>query len=175
MVTDTVQPALASAERVIAVNLSSTKDLLEATAYLVAIVAGLGGGISFIVHQVRKSRWRVRAEWTGRWTNEGDVTGTLPSHFVDLALEAKDGELSGLITSRGLGVEAIAPDRSVVGSYSGRHGKIEVYHIRGGHRLDEATAKVSLNRRQLLSWTLVNGVTAFYPTRMECWKLDPDE
>lgn len=151
-------------------SFDQVKDLLEAGAYGVAVAGGIGATVLFLLRHRHARRSHFELAWTGDWLNEGDVTAPRPSHYLLLELAAKDGLLSGIVTSRNLKSEAVAPNRSVTGYFAGRRGRIQVVHIRDGRAIQEAEARLRLGRAQLLEWDALHATADFYPQQASLWK-----
>jgi len=57
--------------------------------------------INDVAAYFRKRKATRVASYCGKWTNEGDCTGSQPSHYVELDLSPTKRGVSGLVSSRG--------------------------------------------------------------------------
>ncbi len=107
---------------------------------------------------------------TGTWTNEGDVTAPLPSHFIDVELLVDGKKVSGIVRSRELQTDSELPNGSLVGERKMRKIAAEVLDVRRGRLVKYGD--ITLERKgDFIHWTARNCVADFLPATARLWKL----
>ncbi len=81
--------------------LVSSKDLLESLSYVVAILAGVAASVLFLRSRYKGLDEELRQKFSGEWTNEGCID-CRETHYVDLELETKGKNISGVLSVRNL-------------------------------------------------------------------------
>ena len=111
---------------------------------------------------------------TGLWTNEGDVIGPIPTHYVDLELLVERSKVSGIVRSNTTRGRTSLPNGSLLGQR--RWGKItaEVVDVRRGRLVKFGDITLRLKGEQLL-WSAKNIQGDFLPKSAALWKLEDDD
>jgi len=119
---------------------------------------------------LEERRKKQAAALLGKWTNEGDVTAEIPSHYLDLEIVSiKGGEVSGIVRSRATASETELPNGSFAGRLRWRKILGEVVDVRQGRLLKYGDVVLRL-RRDRLEWKVQNGVADFLPRSALLWK-----
>ena len=124
---------------------------------------------------IRERSERRANALTGLWTNEGDVIGPIPSHYIDLELLVEDSKVSGIVRSNTTRGRTSLPNGSVLGRK--RWGKLvaEVVDVRRGRLVKFGDITLKLKGERLL-WSAKNLHGDFLPKSTTLWKLeDVDE
>lgn len=133
------------------------KDILEALAYLVGILATLAGGGHFLIQWLKARREQIRKDLNRSWSNEG-LHNPTPAYWHDLDLAEHSGELAGGLTSN----KHHKPLNAIVrfGILRTRVDLIETVGMKG-YTVAVLDIRLSKNRHQL-SWRLLTPEAASY-------------
>lgn len=113
--------------------LNEIKDILEILAYVVAIIGGITGAIIYLQKMYKSQMADLDALFTGHLGNEGSIGDeTMPSHYVELEITAKNGYIDGIVNTRSLTSESEWSGLSVSGKRKWNTAHLDVRHIRGG-------------------------------------------
>lgn len=113
----------------------------------------------------------ARAEkFAGTWSNEGDCTGPIPSHYVELVLTSKGTEVTGIVRSRNLELEAEFPNGSFIGRRRGFWVTGEIIDVSRGRRVRYGRVSMHL-RKGLLEVQATDRLADFLPTQASLWRL----
>ena len=123
---------------------------------------------------IRERNERRAHALTGTWTNEGDVVGPIPSHYVDLELLVEDANVSGIVRSSTTRGRTILPNGSILGRR--RWGKIvaEIVDVRRGRLVKFGDVTLHL-KGDLLLWAAENIQGNFLPKSAALWRLEDDD
>ena len=126
-------------------------QVLEAAAYLAAILGGLSAAIHFIVKQRRESIANLRKVLKNTWTNEGDISST-ETQFITIEIENYQGDLIGSIH---LSSEERPLDCNIEVKWF--YAVLNISRLLGRSSCPVATVKLKLTGNEnRLSWQLKN-------------------
>lgn len=113
--------------------LNEIKDILEILAYVVAIIGGITGAVIYLSKIYKSQMANLDAQFSGHLGNEGSIGDeTMPSHYVELKITAKNGYIDGIVNTRSLTSESEWSGLSVSGKRKWNTAHLDVRHIRGG-------------------------------------------
>lgn len=126
---------------------------------------------------IRERSERSANALTGLWTNEGDVIGPIPSHYIDLELLVEDSKVSGIVRSNATRGRTSLPNGSLLGRK--RWGKIvgEIVDVRRGHVVKFGDITLQLKGEKLL-WSaesIQGGVLPESATLLKFEEADEDD
>lgn len=138
---------------------------------LTVIVGAIFGFFRYIakVHQARAR------DFNGFWTNEGSITGPYPTHYLNLQLNVRGRDVSGIVESRALETGTTLPNGSLRGHLDwgkGIHG--EVVDVSRSRFRRYGTVSLRL-RRGVLTWRTKGQIADFLPTSTELWRMSEDQ
>jgi hypothetical protein len=141
--------------------------LLEAGEKIVVI----SGGLAACCLALKRYTDRLDAHLNGKWTNEGDIT-LVTTHYMDLELEAEDGEVSGVINSRRLSDDTEMRYVSIVGKRFLWWIRLELLDVKLGSLVSFGHVRCRLKKRNM-SWRLTGNTSSeFFPKSTPLWKMD---
>ena len=125
------------------------------------------GGLYKAYIEFDKKRKDVRKKrdgfFIGNWSNEGNIGGDEPSHFVDLNLYCSGKEIMGSINARKNGNDETWIKASMNGKRGVSRSKCKITYVRHGQVLDYGTVILKKDSRRNLKWELKEGVGDFFP------------
>jgi hypothetical protein len=112
----------------------------------------------------------ARAEkFAGTWGNEGDCTGPIPSHYVELVLSSKGTEVTGIVRSRNLESESELPNGSFIGHRRGFRVTGEIVDVSRGRLIHYGKVSMYLHKG-LLEVQATDRLADFLPTQASLWR-----
>jgi hypothetical protein len=147
----------------------NTKDWLEASAWVVAILGGIAGAFIYLGKARAAAIEEDRKVLAREWTNEGDVTGK-DTRFVRLRLEDLQGDLIGTLEAPSVG-----PPLEVHADVGWRSTTLSISQLRGNSIEPVATIEVRVTgNKNRLSWVVTSLARPSYlPPRTVLWPAGP--
>ena len=135
------------------------------------------GGLYKAYIEFDKKRKALRKKgngfFTGNWSNEGNIGGDEPSHFVDLRLYCSGKEISGSINARKNSSDETWINASMNGKRVASRSKCKITYVRQGQVLDYGTVILKKDSKRNLKWELKEGVGDFFPKETTLYRSLP--
>lgn len=153
----------------------NTVELLKETAAVVTALAVIFGAVVAVFRYIAKVHQARADALVGFWTNEGDITGPYPTHYLNLELKLKGRDVSGIVESRALETGTTLPNGSLRGCLGwGKKINGEVLDVSRARLVRYGTVSLRL-RRGVLEWRTKGEVVDFLPTSAELWHVSEDQ
>ena len=132
----------------------------------VRAVIAAGKDLHAFALKVRDARDK---KFSGNWGNEGNCTGPIPSHHIELVLLSKETEVTGIVSSRNLKSGATLPNGSFIGRRNGYRVLGEVVDVSRGHLIHFGQMTLHLDKKFLKIKT-TKQLADFLPVQATLWR-----
>lgn len=144
--------------------LNSAALYAEPITKIAGFIAVLYGALVWLTRLYAKQAHAM----SGDWTDEGDPTGPIRTHSVNLTTTVKGSKVQG--TVQAWFTDGHSPLASIVGKRYGPFIKADIWHMRHGEILDYG--KLWLRYRKGRMHFRCKPLAGFYPERSELWRIE---
>lgn len=137
-----------------------------------AVAATAIGGFYIYLSRTGSSRQkRLDKGFTSSWINEGDITALPPSHYMQIDLKCKEGEITGVLRSSDTQSPSLWDNLSVVGIRKGNAAMVQIVDVVRGRDVEYGVAKIWLQKDRL-RWKLLKGHANVLPGETALWRFE---
>jgi len=150
-------------------------EKLPGLAANLTVVATALGALYLFAKRAKKARERqLDRSFMALWTNEGDITSAMPTHYIDLEIRCDKSQIHGVLNSSPIQSDQYWHNLSVIGSRNGSKARVEIVNIIRGRRVTFETVILQFQDNHIY-WKLFTNQSKILPHATTLWRLEEVE